>query len=178
MPPTLEQLLDDASRARRERRLDDARRDVTAAVALCRGTGTRRDLARALMASGQIERDLGRGAAAWPFYEEAVALSREDGEPLALAHSARHLGDLHREAGRLDQAGTCYDEALRLYRAQEETDRLDLANAIRPLAILREATGDAAAARGLWAEARDLYAAAGIAAGVTECTARLARLDA
>jgi len=178
MPPTVEQLLDDATRARREHRLDDARRDLTAAVALCRQAGARRTLVRALMASGQIERDLGRGEAARPFYEEAVALGREEGEPLALAHSVRHLGDLHQDARRLDEAGTCYDEALRLYRGHDHPDRLDLANAIRPLAILKEATGDADAARGLWAEARDLYAAAGIGAGVTECTARLARLDA
>jgi hypothetical protein len=94
MPKRAAQLRDEASRARREHRLDDARRDLTAAV------------------------------------------------------------------------------------GREDAATLDLANAIRPLAILKETTGDAAAARRLWEEARDLYAAAGIAAGVTECTARLARLDA
>ena len=48
MPKTAAQLLDDASRARREHRLDDAQRDLTVAVALCRQAGARRELVRAL----------------------------------------------------------------------------------------------------------------------------------
>jgi hypothetical protein len=78
----------------------------------------------------------------------------------------------------LEQAEVCYDEALLFYRGHDRTDPLDLANAIRPLAILKEATGDVEDAKRLWAEARDLYEAVDVRAGVAECVSRLDRLAA
>ena len=176
MSHTVMELLQEANRARRENRLSDAHRDLAAAVALCRQTGARRELVQALKALGQIERDLGRGDAARPLYEEAVAICRDEGDPLSLAHTVRHLGDIERGAGRLEPAGACYDEALRLYRSHNQTPPLDLANAIRPLAILKESTGDMEDAKRLWAEARDLYEAADVREGVAECVSRLDHL--
>ena len=176
MTQTVLELLEAAQLARREHRLADAHRDLVEAVRLCRQSGERRDLIRALKALGQIERDLGRGDAARPLYEEAVTISREDGDPLMLAHTIRHLGDIHRDAKRLADAELCYHEALALYRAHE-TDPLDLANAIRPLAILKEATGKAEEARPLWEEARELCMAVNVQEAVAECAARLARLN-
>jgi hypothetical protein len=52
-----------------------------------------------------------------------------------------------------------------------------LANAIRGLAILKSDTADAEAARALWEEARDLYAAVNVKAGVAESNRRLALLE-
>src|SRR5580704_10283063 len=92
-------LMEAAHLARKEHRLADAHRDLAEAVALCRQTGTRRELVRALKAFGQIERDLGRGDGARPLYEEAVALCREEGDSLLLAHTIRHLGDIFQDAG-------------------------------------------------------------------------------
>ena len=74
-------------------------------------------------------------------YEEAVALCRLDNDPLQLAHTVRHLGDVHHDAGRLDRAEHCYREALAWYRAHPNTPPLDLANTLRPLAILEERLG-------------------------------------
>lgn len=170
------ELLERADRARRERRLADARRDLVEAVALCRRTGEQRDLVHALKELGQIERDLGRGDAARPLYEEAVAICRAAGDPLTLAHTVRHLGDIHRDADRVEPAERCYYEALALYRSHGHAPPLDLANAIRPLALLKEAAGELDTARGLWEEAKDLYAVARVPAGVAESAARLARL--
>jgi tetratricopeptide (TPR) repeat protein len=105
-------------------------------------------------------------------YEEAVALFREVEEPLVLAHTIRHLGDVYYEQGRPDLAEPCYHEALGLYRSHEHGLSLDLANAVRSLAVLRwEQT------RALWEEARGLYTAVGIEAGVKESTARVAALS-
>jgi tetratricopeptide (TPR) repeat protein len=112
------------------------------------------------------------GAMARHCYEEAVALFREADEPLALAHTIRHLGDVYQEQGHLDLAEPCYVEALKLYRNSEDKGSLDLANAIRSLAILRcEQT------RSLWEEARDLYSSLSIEAGIKESTARVAALS-
>jgi len=105
-------------------------------------------------------------------YEEAVALFREVDEPLVLAHTIRHLGDVYQEQGRPDLAEPRYHEALGLYRSHEDGPSLDFANAVRSLAVLRwEQT------RTLWEEARDLYAAVGVEAGVKESSARVAALS-
>jgi tetratricopeptide (TPR) repeat protein len=171
---SLTALMENAHLARKEHRLADAHCDLVEAVSLCRQAETRPNLVRALKALGQIERDLGRGDAARPLYEEALVLCREEGDALMLAHTVRHLGDIHQDAGRMTEAEGCYDEALALYR-QTHMSPLDLANAIRPLAILKDTVGKGEGARPLWEKAKELYAAAGVREGVAECTARLAR---
>jgi len=171
-------LMTNADHARREGRSAEAHRDFVAAVGLSRGNGDRRELIRALKGLGQIERDLGRPDAARPLYEEAALLSRAERDGLLLAHTVRHLGDVYRAIGHPELAEPCYHEALAIYRADATTPPLDLANAIRPLAILEEADGRIAEAARLWTEARDLYAAVAVAEGVAECSARLAALGA
>lgn len=173
MSDAVESLLRQADRARRESRLLDARRELVEAVALCRHAGTPRVLRQALTALGKIERALGHGDAALGFYEEAVAICRAEGDALAMAHALRHLGDIHQDAERLEQAEPCYVEALAIYRGHEQTPPLDLANALRPLAILKDQKGEVAEALRLWEEARDLYAAVEVREGVEECSSRL-----
>ncbi|MCH7592049.1 MAG: tetratricopeptide repeat protein [Planctomycetes bacterium] len=170
-------LVRQAHAARRENRLTDAHRDLVEAVALCRQDGAQRELVQALRGLGQIERDLGRGDAARPLYEEAVAIARAEGEPLALAHAVRHLGDLHHDAGRIELAERCYDEALAVYRSHKDTLPLDLANAIRPLGVLKDNAGEVDEARRLLEEARDLYTSVNVREGVVECSFRLDRLS-
>jgi tetratricopeptide (TPR) repeat protein len=173
MSDAVESLLRQADHARREDRWLDARRELAKAVALCRRAGPPRLLRQALTALGKIERDLGQGEAALGFYEEAAALCRAEDDALALAHTLRHLGDIHQDAGRLEQAEPCYVEALAIYRGHGQTPPLDLANALRPLAILKDQKGEVAEASRLWEEARDLYAAVEVSAGVEECSSRL-----
>jgi len=170
--------IDQGRRARREGRPDDARRAYSEAIEACRGPGQRRLLLEALKGLAQVERDLGRTAAALTLYEEAVTVARQGDDALALAHTMRHLGDMHRETGRDDLAEPCYREALAIYRSHPETAPLELANAIRPLAIVEERAGRVSEARRLWHEARDLYAAAGVEAGYAESAARMEALPA
>jgi tetratricopeptide (TPR) repeat protein len=151
----------------------DARRKLVEAVVLCRHAGTPRVLGQALKALGKIERDLGKGDAALSLYEEAVAIYRTEDDDLAMAHALRHVGDIHQDAGRLEQAEPCYIEALAIYRNHGQTPPLDLANALRPFAILKDQKGEVTEALRLWEEARDLYAAAEVSEGVEECSSRL-----
>jgi len=169
-------LMQEADRARREGRPADAHRDFVAAVSLCRGEGDRRGLIRALKGLAQIERDLGHAEAARPLYEEAVLLCRAEQDGILLAHTVRHLGDVYSAVGRPDLAEASLREALTLYRGNAATAPLDLANALRPLAILEESAGRPAEAARLWAEARELYASVSVAEGVAECSARLAAI--
>jgi hypothetical protein len=90
-----------------------------------------------------------------------------------LAHTVRHLGDVYHEEGFSGLAEPCYHEALSIYRNHETSPSLDLANAIRSLAVLRWEQ-----AKVLWEEARDLYSAVGIEAGIKEGTDRLKALSA
>ena len=76
------------------------------------------------------------------------------------------------------KAEPCYQEALLLYRDHPGTAPLDLANALRPFAILSEALGKPEQAIQLWTEARTLYAALNLKAGVDESSEHLARLGA
>jgi tetratricopeptide (TPR) repeat protein len=154
----------------------DARQSLVEAVALARKAKDRLQLAQALTALGQIERDLHHADEALRHYEEAVALYRTADAPLKLAHTVRHLGDIHQDQEQLKLAEPCYDEALAIYRAHKETPPLDLANAIRGLALLKEAVGDTKKVRELWEEARDLYASVNVEAGVKESERRLALL--
>ena len=134
-------------------------------------TNSTKQLARARGTPGNRESARRRdGATAQKCYEESVALLRELDEPLLLAHTVRHLGDVYHEEGRSDLAESRYLEALSLYRRHQGHLPLDLANAIRRLAVLRWEQS-----RAFWEEARDLYTAIGIEAGIKEGTARLKR---
>ena len=151
-------------------------RYLSEAVSLLRAAGATRELVGALGKLGHAEENARRVDAALACYEEAVAVARGAEHPLPLAHAVRHLGDLHRKAGRLEAAEACYAEALALYGGQDEPPPLDYANALRPMAILKETLGQADEARTLWQLARDLYGAVPIEEGVAECTEHLARL--
>ena len=177
MPGESLTLTQEADQARRENRSSDARRLYGVAIAICREARNQPELVRALKGLGQIERDAGHFDTARAAYEEAVAICRDQADSLALAHTVRHLGDIHRAAGAPALAEPHYREAVALYRGSEQRSPLDLANALRPLAIVEEGAGRIDKARELWKEARDLYSEAGVQDGVAESTSRLARLE-
>jgi len=147
---------------------DQSRELFAEAAATARQNGARRELVEALKGIAQIDRDLGRRAEALPFYEEAVSVCREIGDPLLLAHTLRHLGDLHHDDGHDDLAEPRSAEALALYRTSDAPP-LDLANAVRSLAVIKDSSE-------LWEEAFHLYVATNVPPGVAESALRLAKL--
>jgi tetratricopeptide (TPR) repeat protein len=174
MSQMAEKLRARALQARREDRLSDAQRFLDDALALCRQSNDEGNLANTLTALGQIERDLGNNETALAYYEEAVAVFRNLGDALKLAHTLRHVADIQRRQHLTVAAEANYREVLALYRGHKQTPPLDLANAIRGYAILKQDAGESAQAKSLWQEARDLYAAVGIKEGVEESSRRLA----
>ena len=147
--------------------------DLERAVAICRDVGAKRELSMALGKLGHVVEGAETKLAC---YMEAVAVARECGDAMQLAHSVRHLGDVHRNAGRRADAKDCYDEALGLYRSEPSSPTLDVANAVRPMAILKADLGERVEALALWREARKLYATADIAEGVEEADRWIERL--
>jgi tetratricopeptide (TPR) repeat protein len=172
-----DELLGLALQARRENRLADAKRHLEEAVNLCRETDAKNGLAKALTRLGAIERDLGNKEPSLKHYEEAAGIYRGSGDAQRLAHTIRHMADINLDAGHTERAEPCYREALTIYRSQEKTPPLDLANAIRGFALLKGRMGEAAEATALWTEARALYSAVNVQAGVDESTRQLARLN-
>ena len=116
----------------------------------------------------------GRAGEARNSYARAAALSRESGAPLLQAHALRHLSDLDRQADHLEQALAHAEQAAALYGANGQGASLDMADALRLKALVLDGLRRTAAARVAWANARDLFDAAGDAAGVAGCEARLA----
>ncbi len=150
MSSRAETLLMQGHQARRERRMDDARRIFAEAVTAARLSKDRPWLARAYTELGRVERDLRETEEALRHYEEAAGVYRRLDEPLRLAHTVRHIGDILREDGKPEPAWSCYREALEIYRAHPETSSLDLANAIRGYALLQEELGETIEALALW----------------------------
>ena len=163
-----------ATEAELQRIIRGVRADLTKAVEICRRVDAKRELSIALGKLGHVEQN---DVAKLACYEEAVGAARDCGDPMRLAHAVRHMGDVHRAQKRLPAAGTCYHEALTLYRAADSPPILDFANAVRPMAILKAQLGEDEAARALWQEAKDLYAAVGIAVGVDEADRWIKRLN-
>ena len=174
MAEDLESLLAAGAKARSERRLDDAFRAYQHAANQARDGGLEHQLIGALSGLGQIERDRGALDAASRHYVAALAVCRDYGHPLLVAHTARHLGDIYRENGMSDQAEPLLKESIALYRSSLDTKVLDLANALRPLALLHVSLGNNEAAGQLWRESRALYSAINVIDGVSECDAHLA----
>jgi tetratricopeptide (TPR) repeat protein len=173
-----EELIAQGQKARGEQRLEDAFRAYQESAELSRVQGLEQCLILALSGLGQIACDRGSLDTAQQHYAEALAACRSYGKPLIIAHTARHLGDIYRENGLTEQAEPLLKEAIAIYRQNPNTEVLDLANAIRPLALLRTKQGKDEDARPLWNEALALYSAINISAGVAECSVQLANLRA
>ncbi|MBA2707770.1 MAG: tetratricopeptide repeat protein [Gemmatimonadaceae bacterium] len=175
-PDASEEELRSLLRARKAKRLRDARCEMLDTVDRLRFEGRKAELGEALRELGELERRLPDTDAPRRHYEESVAVLRDAGDTLKLAHSIRHLGDVHYDAGRVDLAEPCYHEALSIYRGNSDARPLDLANAIRSLAVLKADAGEIEDANRLWREAYHLYVEVNVLTGVTESAIRIALL--
>jgi tetratricopeptide (TPR) repeat protein len=129
------------------------------------------------LSQGRQARKENRLSAARTHYAEAAQIYRVQNDPLAYAHTIRHIADLHLDESNYSEAKALYEESLELYRGNLNTELLDLANTVRPYALLNEKLGNVDSATQLWQEARNLYASLRLEAGIDECEAHLAKLQ-
>jgi tetratricopeptide (TPR) repeat protein len=162
--------------ARREMRLEDARDLFAQAVAECRWGADPKLLARALKAQGQTERDLKRTMTALECYRHAASIEKGLGDELAWAHTMRHIADMLRERKEYAQAEPIYTDVLEICRGHSAARVLDHANALRGMALLKDAAGTPEEALLMWRAARCLYEQAGVEAGIDECQSHIAFL--
>ena len=128
---------------------------------------------RALNEQARAERSAGRGNVALGLYREIAVLQHAAGAALGEAHALRHMADIHLDHGNLEAAREHYESALGIYRSVGDGHSLDLANAIRGYAILLGEVDENAASVERWEEARAIYRACGIEAGVEEADQHL-----
>jgi tetratricopeptide (TPR) repeat protein len=128
------------------------------------------------IAEGKQARARGHLDAARAHYAEAAEIYRRDDNRLAYAHTIRHIADMYLGEAKHAEARPLYEEALEIYRSSLDTKLLDLANTVRPYALLNEAIGNLEAARQHWQEAGNLYASLRLDVGVEECGKHLAAL--
>lgn len=98
------------------------------------------------------------------------------GDKKRLASTQRHLADTYRRLGRNSEAHSNYDEAISHYR-DLGSPALEMANALRGLALVHSARGAEEKARSAWNRARHYYNEAGVIAGVEEADRMLGNLQ-
>ena len=117
----------------------------------------------------------GRLSDATALYEEAAESFQKEQQPARWAHALRHAAEFAVRAG---DCATGLREArvvLEYYRSTPPTS-LEMANALRVMALAESAAGELDNAREHWGEARDLYMDAGVADGVVEADRRVSAL--
>jgi len=173
---TTESLLEHGRQAKRERKLQYAQSLFRKALDESRSSENRELRATVYAELAYVERTLGELEHATTHYLLAANIYRDAEQPLRWAHSARHAADILREQEKQEESGRLYAAVLETYRANRDSSRLDLANAIRGYALLKSKWGASQEARALWQEAGDLYRSENIEAGVQECAAQVASL--
>ena len=132
-------------------------------------------LAAEVVSEGRQARKEKNLAAARALYAEAAKIYADQNDSLAYAHTIRHIADMYFDESNLVAAKPLYEESLQIYRSDLNTKLLDLANTVRPYALLNE-SGNLDLARHLWQEAGNLYRSLLLEEGVCECDVRLRQL--
>ena len=132
--------------------------------------------AYALNKLAHLRADLEGREAAIELLREAAEAGRRAQSGLLEGEALRHWADHLRHQNKLNEAETIYWRAMSALKSDPETTPLSLGNAYRPIAILYGELGNGSKAIRYWQEARKLYAEVGIAAGIEECDANLAKL--
>ncbi len=91
---------------------------------------------------GQQARQEKNFALAREHYAAAAKTYRDQNDTLAYAHTIRHIADIYQQESNLVQAKPLYEESLEHYRSNHGTKILDLANTLRPYALLNEQQGN------------------------------------
>ena len=176
MTDKFKELLAEGHRERQENRLSASRAIFIDVVRKAAEEGDRSSLAEALGGLAEAEDGIGNYEAARHHYANAAVLYRQIGPPKMLACTLRYEADLWMHTNRSAEAEPLYLEAEKVYRENGEESALDLAHTLRALALIREAKGEATAARSLWQEACEIYARLEVKEALAECDKKLSLL--
>jgi tetratricopeptide (TPR) repeat protein len=162
-------------KARLERRLEDAGSAFREALKLCGRDDDPRLVAELHAELAYVEHALHDEQSAEADYRKATEMFQTLRDPYRTAHNMRHLADILRETGRPKEAAPYYSESIDFFRKSGEYP-LQLANALRGLALTQGDLQDFAGSLQSWAEANALYQMVSVDAGVAESRRRIDEL--
>jgi len=168
-------LIDLGRQARRQHHLEEARSKLEEAMKCCAGDEDPRLVAELHAELAYVERALHDDQSAEVHYRQAAEMFTALGDGLRTAHNMRHLADILRETGRPLEAAPFYAESIEFFRRSGEYP-LQLANALRGLALMQGDLKDFAGSLQSWAEAKALYQMVNVDAGVAESRQRIDEL--
>lgn len=168
-------LFEQGRKARLERRLEDARALFEEAIQQCGCDDDPRLEAELHAELAYVERALHDVPAAETNYRQAMERFQTLGDPYRTAHNMRHLADILRETGKPQEAAPYYCGSIEFFRKSGDYP-LQLANALRGLALMQGDLKDFSGSLQSWAEAKALYQMASVDAGVVESRKRIADL--
>ena len=168
-------LIEQGRKARLERRLEDARSLFSEALEVCCSEDHPRMEAELHAELAYVERALHNVQAAETQYRQATEMFQTLGDQYRTAHNKRHLADILRETGRPLEAAPFYSESIDFYRKSGEYP-LQLANALRGLALMQGELKDFDGSLQSWAEAKALYQLVKVDAGAAESQKRIDQL--
>jgi len=165
-------LFEQGRKARREHRLEDARSSFRQALKESSSEDDPRLVAELHAELAYVERALHDVQAAQAHYRRATEMFRTLHDPYRTAHNMRHLADILRETGKPLEAAPFYSESIEFFRKSGEYP-LQLANALRGLALMQGDVKDFAGSLQSWSEAKALYQMVSVDAGVAESRKRI-----
>jgi len=173
----MEEHLRSARIFRNESRYREAIMELEAAIELSEKFKLTKEKSATLSMLANIYFDLGSNKRSLESYQDALTIAELDSEPEQIAHITQHIADVEREIGDLKSSLSHYEKVLAYYRSNMNKYGLNMANAMRGFALLKEKMVDYADAKSLWNEAKSIYEKYKISDGVKECLARLKKLE-
>ena len=168
----LKELLEEAWAKRREKKYDEARQHIKEAQGLCKDDDYN-SLGRIFLIYMQFESDHNRPSKALEFCQQSLMYYKKASNLDKVAHSIRHIADLERHLGNEADSERNYREAISIYKGNANTNKGDLANALRGFGLLLEKQGNIEEAIAVWKETKELYLACNLQVGVDEANRKL-----
>ena len=171
----IKELLEEAWVKRRDGKYHEARHLAEEAQKLCKDDDYN-SLGRIFHVYMQFESDHNDPSKALELCQQSLAYYKKGGDPDKVAHSTRHIADLERHLGYVDDSERNYREAIGIYKCNPNTNKRNLANALRGLGLLLENGGNTKEAIAVWKETKELYLACNLQEGVDEANRILGSL--
>ena len=121
----------------------------------------------------QFESDNNHYVKALAYCQQSLGYYKKAGNIDKIAHSTRHIADLQRYLGQGVESESNYRKAINLYRKNPNTQKGDLANALRGFGIILENRKKLEEAKTTWEEVKKLYKDCNLPEGVDEANSRL-----
>ena len=168
----IKELLEEAWTKRHEGKYDEARHLVKEAQGICKDDDYN-FLGRIFHIYMQFESDQDNYSNALEFCQKSLRFYRKTKNLDKIAHSTRHIADLERHLGNEADSERNYREAIGIYKGNSNTNKGDLANALRGFGLLLEKRGNIEEAIAVWKDTKELYLACNLQDGVDEANLKL-----